>query len=113
MPIIKHGISRRFGQIGPSWRHPCGWQGVVRTNLDQTAALIVIHAFAKPPAQAQILLQGPNWRITDQFHADDEPVRIVEDQLIWPTPSEFRSAVVLLSRPSTSSSKKTTKRPKP
>jgi hypothetical protein len=40
-PVIKDGISRRFGEMGESWRHPQGWQAVVRTGRDANQALVI------------------------------------------------------------------------
>ena len=46
-PIIRSGKSRRYGKISESWRHPEGWQAVVRTG--ETEALAVIHTFDRAP----------------------------------------------------------------
>lgn len=46
-PIIRSGKSRRYGKISESWRHPEGWQTVVRTG--ETEALAVIHTFDRSP----------------------------------------------------------------
>jgi alpha-galactosidase len=55
-PVIKYGTSRRFGESGESWRHPRGWQAVVRTS--ETQALVVVHTFAGAPAEVVIPLPG-------------------------------------------------------
>ena len=41
--IIRDGRSAFFGKCSESWRHPEGWQAVVRTTGDETLA--VIHTF--------------------------------------------------------------------
>ena len=41
--IIRDGRSAFFGSVSESWRHPEGWQAVVRTAGDETLA--VIHTF--------------------------------------------------------------------
>jgi alpha-galactosidase len=111
-PTIKRGTSRRFGQMGPSWRHPHGWQAVLRTSASQSAALAVIHAFEKPPAEARVPLAGSPWRIADQFHAGNQPARIEEDQLIWPIETDFSAAVILLSNTAGAAAKKPARRAK-
>lgn len=63
-PIIKYGVSRRFGDPGASWRHPKGWQAVVRTSEDH--ALVVVHTFADSPAELEIPLDG-TWALSEQF----------------------------------------------
>ena len=41
--IIRDGVSAFHGQVSQSWRHPEGWQAVVRTSGEGTLA--VIHTF--------------------------------------------------------------------
>ncbi len=41
--IIRDGVSSFYGNLSSSWRHPTGWQGVVRTSGNET--LTVIHTF--------------------------------------------------------------------
>ena len=41
--IIRDGVSSFFGEISASWRHPEGWQAVVRRAGNETLA--VIHTF--------------------------------------------------------------------
>jgi alpha-galactosidase len=53
-PVVKHSMSRRFGSLGASWRHPQGWQAVVRTFTDGKQALVVLHAFAAAPLYVEI-----------------------------------------------------------
>lgn len=51
-PAIKEGVSRKFGETSPSWRHPRGWQAMVRTGTSQT--LVVVHTFAGAPDEIVI-----------------------------------------------------------
>jgi len=46
-PVLKHGKSRLYGQEMTSWRHPKGWQALVRTNED--TSLAVVHTFYEAP----------------------------------------------------------------
>ena len=41
--IIRDGVSAFFGEVSESWRHPKGWQAVVRKAGKETLA--VIHTF--------------------------------------------------------------------
>jgi alpha-galactosidase len=46
-PIIRDGESRLITRLNKSWRHPRGWQALVRTARGgRSEALIVVHAFA-------------------------------------------------------------------
>lgn len=42
---IRDGISYRFGPAVQSYRHPEGWQAVIRVRSDKKQALAVIHTF--------------------------------------------------------------------
>ena len=95
-PIIKHGTSRRFGALGESWRHPKGWQALVRTSSDQRQALVVIHTFEDAPAKLEVPV-GEGWTVEEQFpspvldHANSNTLR-------WLDPQDFRATVLLLRR---------------
>ncbi len=58
---IRKGKSRYFGSPLGSFRHPRGWQAVVRTSLDQSQALVVGHTFGGDiPAKLHVPL-GQTW----------------------------------------------------
>lgn len=92
-PVIKHGVSRRFSALGASWRHPRGWQAVVRISDQQT--LVVIHAFADAPARIEIPLVG-DWILTDSF--TDASVSLIDGGLRLEDVSPFSGSVLLLER---------------
>jgi alpha-galactosidase len=95
-PIIKQGVSRRFGAIGESWRHPEGWQAVVRTTAD--AALVVAHGFAGAPARALVRLPAGAWKIVEQLHAKDAKASVAAGELVVPFEGAFSGCVALLRR---------------
>lgn len=98
VPIIKDGTSRRFGSLGESWRYPEGWQAVVRPAKDGKTALVVIHTFAKSPAQMKIPLPpGRTWSIAEQFFDKEGTVSIVEQEMIHHRKDDFSATVILLS----------------
>lgn len=43
--IIKHGFSYRFGSEIKSYRHPEGWQAILRVSIDKKQAFVVVHTF--------------------------------------------------------------------
>ena len=95
-PIIKHGHSRRFGQVGESWRHPRGWQGVWRESFDGKSALAVVHSFADSPAEIEMPLQGA-WSISDQLSAAC-PAMAQSGILTCGMEGEFDACAILLRR---------------
>ena len=55
--IIRDGVSAFHGQVSQSWRHPEGWQAVVRTSGEGTLA--VIHTFGgEIPDQVSLPADG-------------------------------------------------------
>ncbi len=96
VPVIKHGRSRRFGQIGESWRHPRGWQAVVRTGSNGPQALVVIHTFAESPAEVEIPLppSPASWRIADSL--TEPKASIVDQTLSLNLSGDFQGNVILL-----------------
>ncbi|KAL2206775.1 glycoside hydrolase [Sarocladium strictum] len=65
VPVIRDGESRFYGDVGESWRHPTGWQAVVRSTAKE--ALVVLHAFANSPSNMKVALPKGKWRIVDQL----------------------------------------------
>ena len=97
VPVIKHGRSRHFGACGESWRHPTGWQAVVRAGADGQQALVVAHAFGQAPERVEIPLPtGDGWRVGGQFPGGS--VEVSGGGLCWQPPQDFSACVVLLEK---------------
>ncbi len=95
-PILRDGTSRTAGSVGDSWRHPSGWQAVVRTAADGRSALVVCHAFADFPAgPLRVPLPG-RWTVDATFGTGDTPT--FPGGLAWTPPAPFTAVVVLLRR---------------
>jgi alpha-galactosidase len=95
VPAIRDGTSRIQGDVGESWRHPQGWQGVVRSTCSQV--LVVIHTFEKSPRDLTLELPRGSWRIVSTLTA--MAVEIGEDGGLEASASaDFEGQVVLLSR---------------
>jgi alpha-galactosidase len=69
-PIIRDGHSTFHGETGKSWRHPQGWQAVLRTSKNGKRALLVAHTFGKPfPKSVEIPLPGAGWKVEEAWPA--------------------------------------------
>lgn len=90
-PLIKYGSSRRFGETGESWRHPRGWQAVVRSSTGM--ALVVVHTFADAPEEVSIPWPG-EWWIAESFQNDTAVIR--DGQLRVKTGGDFQGCVFLI-----------------
>lgn len=94
VPAIKSGTSRISGTVGASWRHPTGWQAVVRTNA--ATGMVVIHSFAESEGTYEIELPEGEWRIVDTL--TPLSVSLVGNTLTVSDSRDFASQVVLIER---------------
>ncbi|MDD5349704.1 MAG: alpha-galactosidase [Chthoniobacteraceae bacterium] len=95
-PVIRDGFSLRLGPELLSFRHPQGWQAVLRTAGKR--ALVVFHAFAHPvPKEVEIDLPGAaDWRIENVFGAGRARPTVCGGKLLCPLEGEFDAVAVLL-----------------
>jgi alpha-galactosidase len=92
-PVIKCGTSRRFGVLGASWRHPQGWQAVVRSSAEEM--LVVLHTFAGAPDEVVIPLPATG-ELVETF--SNVAVTLCGNELLVKTGGDFTGAVFLLRR---------------
>jgi alpha-galactosidase len=99
-PVIKHGVSRLLRELGESWRHPRGWQALLRVSPHGDEALVVAHAFADAPGAIAVPLPaGADWRVVNAFAEAAAPAPVVADGvLLLPMPGDFSARVVHLRR---------------
>lgn len=97
-PIIRDGISTFYGETGKSWRHPQGWQAVLRTSKNGKRALLVAHTFGKAfPKLVQIPLAESGWKIDNKWtEKQGFPATIKGKSLQLDLTGEFRACVVSL-----------------
>lgn len=101
-PIIKDGYSRLYGPKVVSWRHPEGWQCLVRTqggveHEKKNGLLAVFHSFngAHDGALEVPLPADGTYRI-EEVYSDAEADVIVEDgRLVCRIPEDLRAVAVL------------------
>lgn len=91
-PVIKYGTSRRFGTLGESWRHPRGWQAIVRSSAD--LALVIVHTFEGAESQVTFPLPG-EWRLTESLGGN---CILSEGRLTVTHAGDFSGGVFLFSR---------------
>jgi alpha-galactosidase len=99
-PIIRDGHSTFHGETGKSWRHPQGWQAVLRTSKNGKRALFVAHTFGKAfPKSAQIPLAESGWKIDEAWpEKQGLPTTLKGKSLQLDLTGEFRACVVSLRR---------------
>ena len=101
-PIIKRGASYRYGPALGSYRHPQGWQGMLRLAEDGTQALAVVHTFGEPvPERIDLPLPGDHgWHVAGML-ADGEARPTIAGsseagRLVCPPLAPFSGLVVYL-----------------
>jgi len=99
-PIIRDGWSQRQGSGVTSWRHPRGWQAVVRTSTNGKKLLVVAHTFGKPGKKPlQIALPKGKWKIKGAYDSLTKSKPTVKaGKLLIPVEGEFRGFVYELGR---------------
>ena len=99
-PIIRDGHSTFHGETGKSWRHPQGWQVVLRTSKNGKRALLVAHTFGKAfPKSVQIPLAESGWKIDEAWpEKQGLPTTLKGKSLQLDLTGEFRACVVSLRR---------------
>lgn len=95
-PIIKDGTSLLYERYSSSWRHPKGWQAVVRF-LENGACMAVIHTFGGTlPGEIRIPLPP---QVTGQIrnrYCDNEEIQIwIEQGTLCYRPTENKRAAAV------------------
>ncbi|MFG0250670.1 MAG: glycoside hydrolase family 36 protein [Phycisphaeraceae bacterium JB051] len=97
-PIIKDGKSRIHRDMGLSYRHPTGYQTIIRESVDGNELLIVTHRFAdKLNATGNITLPDGNWSVKADF-GQDNLMTVNGNQLTINPAPEFCGQVLVLSK---------------
>jgi alpha-galactosidase len=97
-PVIREGKTRRYGTPVRTYRHPQGWQGIVRYADNGSRVLVVIHRFAASSSEwIQVPIpEGERYDIADVF-ADGRPaIRRTHDQLSCRLDDDFSAVCVRL-----------------
>ncbi|MBD5444651.1 MAG: alpha-galactosidase [Lachnospiraceae bacterium] len=97
-PVIKEGVSFRYGPKIKSIRNPKGWQGMVRMRRG-TDAYVVIHTFdGELPEMIEILLpEGCPNRVLETYAAEKKAV-VIKNGVLRYCPKENWEAVTVYVR---------------
>jgi len=99
-PMLCDVVSIFHEDKGPSWRHPRGWQAVVRLSPHQDRAVVVAHSFARPfSKQVEIPLPGSGWKYEEAWPAKSGlGASVSGSHLKLALSGEFRAVVATLRR---------------
>ena len=97
--IIKKGVSYLGGNVGKSWRHPEGYQTVLRKREDCQEALTVIHTFeGELPETIEIELGEKGYCISDSYSDIPVTAQICGSILKYHPEDNWRGAAFYLRR---------------
>lgn len=95
---IRDGISYRFGPAVKSYRHPEGWQAILRIRSDKKQALVVVHTFGGMLPDS-VCLEAPDLiglHITDVFSEEGRKADWNNGCLHVPLTGNFQAMAVCL-----------------
>lgn len=94
-PIIKKGFTTRYGSEIGSYRHPKGWQGIVREGEDGQA-FAVLHGFADV-AGTEVSVPVPDgYEIADVYSYEKEAIVIKGGRLYLRFAEDMKAVAVYL-----------------
>ena len=98
-PIVRDGYTHRFGPEIASYRHPKGWQGILRVG-DNGDAFALFHVFhGELPAKCTIEIPEEYEFEMDERYSDAETDIVLEHGRLVYTPSDnMKAAAVYLKR---------------
>ncbi len=100
-PIIADGVSQRTGPAQVSYRHPRGWQAILRVARGGRQAAAVVHTFADSPNNPiTVDLPDGDWRVAGFLHAGKRKPVVRGRKLVLPPHADFEGCVVHLVRQS-------------
>lgn len=89
----------RHGSRITSHRYPEGWQALVKTSANGCRALIVFHAFSRPPSKIDIPLPpAGRWKIASHFSESGSRPDLAGRTLRFSDTGDFYGAIVLLEK---------------
>lgn len=94
-PIIKDGYTRWYGPEVQSYRHPTGWQGILRIGMEDQA-FAVIHTFngELPDCIEMVWEDSQEYMIEETYSHSQNTVEIINGTLSY-RPAENMSAVAV------------------
>lgn len=100
-PVIKNGISHRFGPKVDSYRHPEGWQAVRRVSDDGAQILVVGHRFGGVDGtRLEVPLPPGRYEVTEAFSHRETSVELTDGLLTLDLDEEFSGVALMLARAS-------------
>ena len=99
VPVIKNGVSHRFGPKVRSYRHPEGWQAVRRLSNDGAQILVVAHRFgAAERTPIEVALPLGRYEVSDLYSHREIVVKLTEELVAVELDEPFSAAALVLTQ---------------
>ncbi|MGB4659822.1 MAG: glycoside hydrolase family 36 protein, partial [Mobilitalea sp.] len=98
-PIIRDGYTTRFGTDITSYRHPAGWQGILRTT-ENGDAYALFHIFDGPLLD-QCFVELPetdNYEIEEVYSDTEVELKVSEGKLFYQATENWKAVAVYLKK---------------
>ena len=95
--VIKKGFTTRYGTEISSYRHPKGWQGILRTGEDGKA-LALFHGFLEAAGTEVSVPVPEGYRISDIYSYETEDVWMKDGRLYLRLTEDMKAVAVLLEK---------------
>ena len=93
--VIKNGFTTRYGTEISSYRHPKGWQGILRTGKDGKA-FALFHGFHEAAGLEVSIPVPDDYRIADVYSYEEEQLWLADGRLYLRIKEDIRAAAVYL-----------------
>lgn len=97
-PIIKDGKTYFYGNKISSYRHPKGWQAILRESLDEKNSYIVIHGFNQAKGVKVQLDVNSHYYIADYYSYQDEQISLKNGALEYRIPDDMYAICIYLEK---------------
>lgn len=99
VPVIKNGVSHRFGPKVRSYRHPEGWQAVRRLSNGGAQILVVAHRFgAAERTPIEVALPPGRYEVSDLYSHREIVVKLTEELVAVELDEPFSAAALVLTQ---------------
>ncbi len=97
-PIIKEGKTYYYGPKISSYRHPLGWQAIVRKSLDKSSAFVVIHGFNQSKGERVCLDLAGDYELADYYSFQSENIHLNKGRLEYEIPDDMYAICAYLKK---------------
>lgn len=96
--IIKYGKTYFYGSKIGSYRHPKGWQAIVRESLDMKEAYVLIHGFNQAKGEKVCLDLSKDYDLADCYSFQTENISFNKGRLEYVIPDDMYAICAYLKK---------------